>query len=82
VSRYKVDRKQVISHGAESLKMVTGALCPPKRSEGGVAVKAITNLSWVQELIAKTMTSPLIIPSVLGFVALFLISSSNPFFLV
>jgi hypothetical protein len=46
VSPYKVDRKLVISHGAESLKTATGE----------VAVQVITNLSWVQERFAKTLS--------------------------
>ena len=56
VSRYKVEREQVNSHGTLCLNAGTGA----------VAVPAFTDLSWVQKQSAKTMTSLLIIPSVLG----------------
>jgi len=55
VSRYKVDRKQVTSHGVESLKTATGA----------VAVQFVANLSWVQKRLAKTVTNLLILLSVL-----------------
>ena len=56
MSRYKVDRKRGTSHGTQGLKTNTGA----------VEVPAITNLSWVQERFAKTVTNLLILLSVLA----------------
>jgi len=65
VSWYKVIREQVTSQGTQSFIAGTGA----------VAVPTSTDLSRGQEQGAKTMTSLLIIPSVLGF-------RSNFFFFV
>jgi hypothetical protein len=63
VSRYKAGCEQVTSHGTQGLKTGPGA----------VAVQAITNLSWVQERFAKTVTNLLILLSVLGAALIYLI---------
>ena len=58
VSRYKIEREQVSSQGTQSFIAGTGV----------VAVQAFTDLSRGQEQSAKTMTSLLIIPTLLGCV--------------
>ena len=72
VSRYKFDASDILITGYKFNAL----------HWRGPGLSPFTNLTWVQEQIAKTMTSLLIIPSVLGFRSIFFYQSWQEHFFI